>query len=189
MDIGLAPARRIPIRGLLTAAAYVGSVYLANWLLLHVGTPAPGGVRTIPVWFGVSAPSGVLAAGLALTLRDYTQEWLGRAAAVGCIVAGAALSALLSPGLALASGAAFLISEAADMAVYTPLRARSWLGAIVLSNTVGLVIDSALFLWLAFGSLAFIGGQVIGKLEMTILAIVIIAIARPRDRSEAANGR
>lgn len=196
--------RRIPILGLITAFAYIGCVYLANWLILNVGAPGPGGVHTIPVWPGISAPSGVLAAGLALTMRDLTQDRLGRGVVIVCILVGTALSALLSPGLALASGAAFLVSEVADMAVYTPLKERShaladlaretlrgetarsyerrafvaWLLALLLSNTVGLLVDSALFLWLAFGSLAFIAGQVIGKAEMTIVAVVILALAR-----------
>jgi hypothetical protein len=37
----------------------------------------------------------------------------------------------------------------------------------VLSNTVGLLIDSWLFLTIAFGSLAFFWGQVVGKAWMT----------------------
>tara|TARA_Y100000310_G_C20620388_1_gene782963 strand:- start:915 stop:1094 length:180 start_codon:yes stop_codon:yes gene_type:complete len=49
------------------------------------------------------------------------------------------------------------------------------------SNGVGMVADSALFLWLAFGSLAFIEGQVIGKLYMTALAVALLWIARRHD--------
>ena len=78
----------------------------------------------------------------------------------------------------MASGVAFLVSELSDLVVYTPLRERSWLGAVVTSNTVGLMIDSALFLWLAFGSLQFFWGQVVGKAWMTLLAVVLIAGAR-----------
>ncbi len=39
---------------------------------------------------------------------------------------------------------------------------------------VGLLIDSALFLWLAFGGLAFFWGQVVGKAWMTALAIILL---------------
>jgi hypothetical protein len=42
------------------------------------------------------------------------------------------LSFLIAPTFALASGVAFLVSEAADLTVYTPLERRSWLGAVVL---------------------------------------------------------
>lgn len=91
-----------------------------------------------------------------------------------CDCRRSALSATLSAQLALASGLAFLFSELADFAVYSPLRQRHWLGAVVASNTVGVVVDSALFLWLAFGSLEFLAGQVVGKLWMTALAVTLI---------------
>jgi uncharacterized PurR-regulated membrane protein YhhQ (DUF165 family) len=88
----------------------------------------------------------------------------------------------VSPAFAFASGAAFLFSELADLAVYTPLQKKRWFGAIAASNLVGTIIDSALFLWLAFGSLAFIEGQIVGKYAMTVVALVVLAIVRPRLR-------
>ncbi len=124
------------------------------------------------------APAGVHLACLAFTLRDLTQERLGRVPTLLAILAGAALSALVSPQFALASGSAFLLSELADFAVYTPLRERNWLGAVAASNLVGLVVDSALFLTLAFGSLEFFGGQVVGKLWITALAILLLTLWR-----------
>lgn len=84
--------------------------------------------------------------------------------------------------IALASGAAFLLSELADYAVYTPVRRRHLLAAVGLSNTVGAVIDSAVFLWLAFGSLQFLPGQVLGKTWTTLAAVVVLALLRRRDR-------
>lgn len=152
--------------GYVLALAYVGTVFLANWLIETYGI--------VPVGFGLMAPAGVYAAGLAFTLRDLTHETLGRRWVVVAILAGAALSWLVSPAFAVASAVAFLVSELADMAVYTPLRERSWLGAVALSNSVGLVLDSVLFLWLAFGSLAFIEGQIVGKAYMTATAIVLL---------------
>ena len=138
----------------------------------------------VPVGFGLVAPAGVYFAGLAFTLRDTVQDTAGRRWAVAAILVGAALSALLSPQLAVASGVAFLLSELADFAVYTPLKARTWVAAVALSNTVGLVIDSALFLWLAFGSLDFLTGQIVGKAWMTALAVALLALWR-RRRVEA----
>jgi uncharacterized PurR-regulated membrane protein YhhQ (DUF165 family) len=64
--------------------------------------------------------------------------------------------------------------------VYAPLRQRTWLGAVVASNTVGVVADSALFLWLAFGSLAFLPGQIVGKLWTTALAVACILVWQRR---------
>jgi uncharacterized PurR-regulated membrane protein YhhQ (DUF165 family) len=55
---------------------------------------------------------------------------------------------------------------------------RSWLGAVTLSNTVGLALDSYLFLtWSGLG-LAFFWGQVVGKAWMTLAAVVLIALVR-----------
>jgi uncharacterized PurR-regulated membrane protein YhhQ (DUF165 family) len=120
------------------------------------------------------APAGVYFAGLAFSLRDALQETLGRRWVIAAILIGALVSAGLSAQLALASGLAFLVSELADFMVYTPLRQRTWLGAVVASNTVGTIVDSALFLWLAFGSLEFLAGQIVGKLWMTALAVGLI---------------
>ena len=73
----------------------------------------------------------------------------------------------------------FLFSELADFAVYQPLRERRWLLAVAASNLVGLVIDSVLFLQIAFGSLDFINGQIIGKTWTTIVAVpVLLALRR-----------
>lgn len=133
-------------------------------------------VGLVPVGFGLSAPVGVYFAGLAFTLRDAVQETLGRGWVLAAIIVGALVSALLSTQFALASAVAFLLSELADFAVYTPLRERTWLGAVAASNTVGALVDSALFLWLAFGSLAFLAGQMVGKLWMTLLVVVLVSL-------------
>lgn len=151
---------------------YVGCIVAANWLIVHVGF--------VPVGFGLMAPAGVYAAGVSFTARDLLQESKGRVWTIAAIVIGAALSGLLSPSLALASGCAFLLSESADMAIYTPLARRHWLWAVGLSNTVGLLVDSVLFLLLAFGSLQFLPGQLVGKLWMTVLAVLVLWGVRAR---------
>ncbi len=152
---------------MLALVGYVATILLANWAIQQFGP--------VPVAPGLEAPAGVYFAGLAFTLRDLVQERLGRAFTLGAIVVGAALSAVITTGeLALASGAAFLVSELLDFAVYTPLRRRNWIGAVVASNAVGLVADSVLFLGLAFGSFAFLPGQVVGKAWMTLLAVAVL---------------
>jgi uncharacterized PurR-regulated membrane protein YhhQ (DUF165 family) len=55
-----------------------------------------------------------------------------------------------------------------------------WLLAVAASNTVGAVVDSLLFLAIAFGSVAFWQGQVIGKLEMTVAAVLLLWPLRNR---------
>jgi uncharacterized PurR-regulated membrane protein YhhQ (DUF165 family) len=163
--------------GWLVAGAYVATVWLANIAVAHLGV--------VSVGFGLVAPAGVYLAGLAFTLRDVLQDFLGRRAVVAAILTGAVLSYLLGAGntipgghasIAVASAAAFLVSESSDFAVYTPLRERSWLGAVALSNTAGAVIDSVVFLWLAFGGFAFLKGQIVGKLWITALSIVVLRL-------------
>jgi queuosine precursor transporter len=115
-------------------------------------------------------------------LRDLVQRRLGVEFGVGAIAAGAAISAgLAPPSLVIASATAFLLSEFADFAVYTPLARRRLVIAVVASSTVGLIVDSIVFLWLAFGSLEFLPGQIIGKLWMVMLAVPFVAYMRRRD--------
>ncbi len=149
---------------------YALTIVAANWLIQTFGL--------VPVGFGLMAPAGVFAAGAAFTLRDLVQDRLGKYWTLLAIVIGAGLSWFISPAFAVASGAAFLISELSDFLVYTPIRNRYWLLAVVISNTVGLAVDSILFLWLAFGSLDFLAGQIVGKVEMTVLAAVLTLVMR-----------
>ena len=155
----------------------------ANWMIGHVGTAClPNGPCVLPVAPHVLAPSGVLMIGAALVLRDLVQRRLGVEFGIGAILAGAALSAAVAPpALVSASAVAFLLSEFADFAVYTPLARRRLVLAVVASSVVGLVVDSIVFLWLAFGSLDFLEGQVIGKAWMVLLATPLIAYLRRRD--------
>ena len=98
------------------------------------------------------------------------------------IAVGSAISALLAPpALVIASAAAFLLSEMADLAVYTPLQRRGLVLAVVASSAVGLVVDSVVFLSLAFGSLDYLAGQIVGKAWMVVLSIPLIAWLRRRD--------
>lgn len=152
---------------------FISTIFLANYLIGNVGYYC-NPVCVIPVWPGIMAPSGVLAIGLGFTLRDLVQRHLGVKWTILAILVGATLSALLSPSLALASGTAFLLSEMLDLAVYTPLQRRNLVGAVVASNVVGLIADSMIFLTLAFGSLEFLPGQVIGKMLMTLAALPVI---------------
>jgi uncharacterized PurR-regulated membrane protein YhhQ (DUF165 family) len=151
-------------------AIFIGNVFGANWALSTYGI--------VPIGLGLMAPAGVFFAGLAFTCRDMLHEIAGRVWVVGAILLGASLSWFIEPTFAVASGVAFLFSELLDFSVYTPLRLRGWLRAVTISNLVGLTADSALFLWLAFGSLDFIEGQLVGKGYMTIAAIAALWVAR-----------
>ena len=170
------------MKRVLLAAAFVATVYLANWTLERYG------LIELPV-IGWMAPAGVFWAGLSFGVRDALHEVGGRRWVVGAIAVGTALSYWLGDGvtipggkvsIALASGIAFGLSELADLSVYEPLRKRQWIAAVVASNLVGAVIDSLLFLWLAFGAVDAVGGQVVGKAVMVLPALVLVWAVRRR---------
>ncbi|QCI68833.1 VUT family protein [Phreatobacter stygius] len=175
--------------GIASLVGFVATIPLANWLIGNVGTfCVPNGPCVIPVGFGLMAPSGVLMVGLALVLRDLVQRTLGLGWSLAGVLAGAALSWFVAPpALALASGAAFLFSELADTAVYTPLARRRLITAVLASSLVGTAIDSALFLWLAFGSVALLPGLVLGKVWMVAAATLVLWLSRRRLEASTAN--
>lgn len=164
-------------------AVFAATVPLANWLIGNVGTYCvPNGPCVIPVGFGLTAPSGVLAIGVALVLRDLVQRRLGVKWSIFAIAFGAALSATFAPpALVVASTVAFLLSELADLSVYTPLQRRRLMLAVLASGVVGLIVDSIVFLWLAFGSLDFLAGQVVGKGWAVLVSLPLIYALRRRD--------
>lgn len=179
-----AEERRRRREGLIFLVLFALTIPAANWMIGHLGTAcvAPHGPCVVPVAPGVVAPSGVMMVGFALVLRDLVQRRLGAGISAIAILFGTAASALLAPpNLVLASGVAFLLSEFADLAVYTPLARRRLVAAVVASSTVGLVVNSIVFLWLAFGSLDFLLGQVIGKAWMVLLSVPLVAWLRRRE--------
>jgi uncharacterized PurR-regulated membrane protein YhhQ (DUF165 family) len=147
------------------ALGYLACIVGANWAIERYGF--------VSVGFGLTAPAGVWFAGLAFSMRDAVQRTSGRYAVVALVIIGAGLSTFISPAFALASGVAFLVSELADMSVYTPLYRRHPFAAVTLSNTVGAVIDSMLFLYIAFGSIAHWQGNVVGKM-WTVLPVLFV---------------
>lgn len=175
--------RRRRAEGLIFLAGFAACVPAANFLIQYVGTEcAAGGPCLIPVAPGVMAPSGVVMVGLALTLRDLVQRRLGIGLSAIAVLVGAALSAVFAPpALVIASAAAFLLSEFADLGVYTPLQRRGLVLAATASSLVGIVIDSIVFLWIAFADLSFLTGQIIGKSWMVLACIPALAWLRARD--------
>ena len=141
--------------GAAALALYIGTIWLANYLVVHVGL--------VSVGFGLEAPAGVYCAGAALVLRNIVQRVLGRPVSLLAILVGAGLSYWISPALATASAAAFLFSETADFVVYTPLSQRGWTVAATCGAIVGAAVDSAIFLQLAFHDLGFWRGHFVGK--------------------------
>jgi queuosine precursor transporter len=175
--------KRRLIEGIVCLVLFGLTIPAANWLIGHAGTVCtPNGPCLIPVAPGLMAPSGVTMIGIALVLRDLVQRRLGVGVSIVAINVGAALSAVIAPAsLVIASTVAFLMSEFADLAVYTPLARRRLVTAVVASSIVGLVVDSIVFLYLAFGSLDFLLGQIVGKAWMVVASIPFVAWLRRRD--------
>lgn len=160
------------------------TVPLANWLIGNVGTVClENGPCLIPMGFGLMAPSGVLMIGLALVLRDWLHELTNWRWSLIAVILGGAASSFFSPApIAIASSVAFVVAELADLGVYSKLRAAGKHYAVMGSQIVGAAIDSALFVWIAFGSLAFSAGTILGKLYAGA-AVAAILYFRENRRS------
>lgn len=155
------------------AVAYVGLAVLANWLASKY---------VWPVGFGLLAPGGVFAIGAVLVVRDWLNQLAPKLS-----LALIPVASLISYGvgelagwsglqkIALASVAAFVVSEAVEWAVFAPIRKRSLTLGVALSGSVGIALDSYVFLTLAFGSLAFFDGQMVGKAEALAVGVLLTA--------------
>lgn len=157
--------------GLIAASFYVATIFAANYAIDKWGL--------VSVGFGLLAPAGVYFAGLAFTLRDTVQLTLGRVAVLIAISIGAICSYFVNPIFAFASAFAFFVSEFVDFAIFSLLLTRGKLFlAILLSGFAGLVVDSMIFLQLAFGNLDFLEGQIVGKTWVLLASLPLYFIMR-----------
>lgn len=124
-------------------ALYVGLMPFINWSYAAVPTWA------ISEHFGGGAfqPLAIVT-GLVLVVRDFAQReikhWI-----FGAMIVGLILSSLTSwIVIVFASGAAFLISETVDWAVYTFSR-RPLSQRVLISSCASAPLDQIVFIWLA----------------------------------------
>lgn len=161
--------------GPVVVVGYTGSILAANlattaWPALAIGA--------------LSIPAGTLFAGLTFTLRDLLHDRFGPRGVLAAIALGSLLSWLLaSPRIATASVLAFAVSEVLDSTVYAALRTKSRLLAVAGSNVVGLLVDTVLFVPLAFGTFAAVPGQLVGKLAATVLTVGMLLAVRAHSRA------
>lgn len=85
-----------------------------------------------------------------LTNRRFGPESARRVVYIGFALAVLASIWLASPRIAIASGAAFLVSQLMDVAIFTRLRQRAWWQPPLFSSVIGSAVDTALFFALAF---------------------------------------
>jgi uncharacterized PurR-regulated membrane protein YhhQ (DUF165 family) len=161
-------------------AVYVGLMPLINWSF--------AAVPLIPLpLIGPYQPLAIVT-GLVLVVRDFAQREIGHRV-LAAMLLGLAFSVMTTPiAIVLASGAAFLVSETVDWAVYTwtkrPLSER-----VMVSSLFGAPIDSAVFLYGA--NIARPGSLALGTLVTSIVsklvgaAVVALVIAH-RERKAAA---
>jgi len=158
--------------GLLVLAAYMSTILAANWA--SACWPA---LSVAGLW----VPAGALCAGFVFSLRDLVHTMLGTRGVLAAIVIGIGLSWLVaSPQIAVASAVAFAASEVADSVVYAALHTRPRLIAMVGSNAVGFVVDSLLFVPLAFGSWTAVAGHVAAKTAATVIAVAVAVVLAGR---------
>lgn len=166
--------------------AFAATIPLANWFMANVGTVCvPKGPCLLPMGFGLMASSGVLIIGIALVLRDWLQELTNWKWSLAAVLLGGVLSlATSAPQVAVAAAVAFTVSELFDLAVYTPLRRRGAAIAVMASQAVGAAVDSAIFVYLAFGSFEFSAGTALGKIYAGA-AVAVLLIVRDARRVPA----
>lgn len=98
---------------------------------------------------------GALTYPVSYFVTDLTNRRFGSGSARRVVYIGFALAVLASiwlasPRIALASGAAFLVSQLMDVAIFDRLRERAWWQPPLFSSVIGSLVDTALFFALAF---------------------------------------
>ena len=159
--------------GLLFLVLFCLTIPGADYLTMHVGYVCePDGPCKVPIAPGIMSTSGAFAIGFTFVLRDFIQRRFGVAVSACAVVMGAALAGFLAPpALVVASGVGILVAGFVDLLVYTLLVRKNFVTAVVVSSVISSVVDSAIFLWLAFSSLDLLMGQTLAK-TWVILAVL-----------------
>ena len=162
---------------MLYVALYLSAIVAANLSVAHFGP--------------VSTPyNAFLFIGLNLATRDRLHDLWGKHVARNMlllIAAGAAISYALNAGagrIALASVAAFALSEALDAAIYHLRRHRPYLVRSNTSNLFGAAVDSVVFPVLAFGGFPWV--IILGQFTAKLLGGLFWSLVFSRARKNSA---
>ena len=162
-------------------ALYVALMPLINWSFAAVPT------ATIPdnLGGGEFQPLAIVT-GLVLVARDFAQREI-RNWVLAAMLVGLALSTLTSwITIVLASGAAFLISETVDWAVYTFVK-RPLSQRVMLSSALSAPLDQVVFIYLASFVVPgiFAWGTIITGIASKLLGAAIVAAVLARRERQA----
>lgn len=118
--------------------------------------------------------------GAIFCLRDYIQEALGRWWTWFAIFLGTMVSYVIAPEVAVASACAFFASELIDWGTYilTSFFSDDHSVGVLVSGVAGSMVDSAVFLFVAFSSLDTWSEQTFGKIITVIIVSVILKAYR-----------
>ena len=130
------------------------NVLTALAVLVYLG--AIVGANLFAATFGPSAVPIVTFTliGLDLSLRDFLQLTLKKWSMFAMIFIGGAISYILVPEagiIAIASGTAFTSAALVDWTVFALLKGK-WIMRANLSNLAGAMVDSSVFITIAFGA-------------------------------------
>lgn len=170
------------LKGYRWTALYVALMPIINWSFAAVPTtPIPeafGGGQFQPL---------AIVTGLVLVVRDFAQReiknWV-----LGAMIAGLLLSTLTSwIVVVFASGAAFLISETVDWAVYTWVK-RPLSQRVMISSLFSAPLDQVVFIWLASFVVPgiFAWGTVLTGIASKLIGAFVVSqiLARQERRAE-----
>lgn len=135
---------------------------------------------------GTLWPPMSLAVGFIFVLRDFAQREIGHKVLLAMLT-GAALSYVMAaPYVAIASAAAFLVSELVDWLVYS-LTKRPLSQRILTSSLLATPIDSAVFLF-GIGAFSWVGLLAMTASKLIGAAIVWWLIRRREEEVAASAG-
>lgn len=131
---------------------------------------------------GSAWPPVSLIVGFIFVSRDLAQREIGHGVIIAMLIGGVISYFMASPQIAMASVAAFLVSEFIDWAIYT-FTGKTLSQRILLSSVVATPVDSAVFLYMAgFGSPFAVLIQTLSKL---VGAVIVWWFIRQREIKQA----
>jgi uncharacterized PurR-regulated membrane protein YhhQ (DUF165 family) len=162
----MTPAMRIPY-----TALYIALIVFVNWAFDYL--------PKVQIANGIWWPPMTVAVGFVFVVRDFAQREIGHYILVAMAIGVTLSYGLAGQVIALASAAAFLISELADWAVYSftrmPLSQR-----ILWSSIISTPIDT--FVFLSMIDAFTITGAAVKTLSKLVGAAVVWWLIRRRER-------